>query len=144
MATSIIPIKSTLKKIMIDANTDLNDCTDENVLYYIKGANMPINAPRPGTLNPTYNASIWCRNYGAYKVQFYASYNQKTVFYRFCETTTWTPWVLKPVVRGLSDGTTYIDIFDSVGNGIILGVSVNGISAYKQVDGVQTILFQNH
>lgn len=48
-------------------------------------------------------------------------------------------------IRNIDDDTTtYIDIMDSPGNGVIIGVSTNGISVFRQVNGVQTALFMNH
>ena len=43
-----------------------------------------------------------------------------------------------------SNKTTYLDIFNSSGNGIILGISASGISCWHQQNGTQTQLFQNH
>lgn len=43
-----------------------------------------------------------------------------------------------------SGGWIYLDIFQSSGNGITIGVSTSGISAWKVVNGTQTVLFQNH
>jgi len=48
-------------------------------------------------------------------------------------------------LRNLEDDTTtYFDFFDSNLNGIIFGISANGISAYRMINGHQTTLFQNH
>ena len=39
-------------------------------------------------------------------------------------------------------GTTYIDIFESNGNGIILGLSDGIFRGFLQVNGVQTKMFE--
>ena len=39
---------------------------------------------------------------------------------------------------------TYIELFHDNNNGVILGFSPDGISAWRTIDGNQTNLFLNH
>lgn len=49
----------------------------------------------------------------------------------------------KIAVRNLDETTTsYVDIMDSTGNGIILGMDDDSLSIFRQVNGVQTLLMR--
>lgn len=69
----------------------MNDCIDDSTEYYITGPYSPINAPAPGL----HNAVVWNHVYagGAYMIQFYATYNLSSLFYRFCEVGVWRNWI---------------------------------------------------
>ena len=86
MATS--KIQHLNGKKLIGSSSDLNDCTVEGITYYIEGANVPVNAPEDNA----YNAIIWIVKGNNYFVQYYASSNKDTVYYRFNTGSSWRSW----------------------------------------------------
>lgn len=78
-----------LSNVILTQSDNLNNTLDSDKLYQISGAKVPLNAP----VNDAYNACIWNYNFNQNKtIQFYASYNRENIYYRFRETSTWTPW----------------------------------------------------
>lgn len=88
MAKSVIKIPKRSRQ-QINTSTDLNDCTEDNVVYWVESANVPINAPD----STAYNALVWNITGRRYTVQFYASSNKSKIYFRFNTGGIWQAWI---------------------------------------------------